>query len=72
LIIWTRVYSNIILRDFYYYYTNFNRDGQNGFTETGRPTASDLRSRLIVALTETVGQPPRGRRIRVTASVNTH
>jgi hypothetical protein len=41
-----------------HYYTNFNRGEQNGFTEAGRPTASDLRSWLIMALIEAVGEPP--------------
>jgi len=42
-----------------HYYTKFNRGGQKGLTEVGKPTASVERSRLIMALTEAVGRPPR-------------
>ena len=45
--------------DFSHYRTKFNRGGQKGLTEAGKPTASVKRSRLIVALIEAVGQPPR-------------
>ena len=41
------------------YYMNFNRGGHFSLTEAGKPTASLQRSRLIVALIETVGQPSR-------------
>jgi hypothetical protein len=37
----------------------FYGGGQNRLTEVGKPTASEQRSRLIVAFTEAVGQPPR-------------
>jgi hypothetical protein len=42
-----------------HYYIIFNGGGQKRFIEAGSSTASELRSRLIVALTEAVGQPPR-------------
>ena len=45
--------------DFSHYRTKFNRGGQKGLTEAGKPTASVERSRLIMTLTEAVGQPPR-------------
>jgi hypothetical protein len=42
-----------------YYYSIFYGGGQKAFTEAGRPTALDQRSRLIVALTEAFWCPPR-------------
>jgi hypothetical protein len=55
------VENNLWRTSLFHYYTNFNGGGQKGLTEVGRPTASDLRSRLIMALTKVVGP---------TASVN--
>jgi hypothetical protein len=36
---------------------NNNRGGQKGFSEAGRPTTSDQRSRLIVAFSEAFWMP---------------
>jgi hypothetical protein len=51
--------QNRICYDFVHYYSIFYGGRQNRLTEVGKPTASEQRSRLILAFTKAVGQPPR-------------